>query len=156
MTSYTLATPSFYCQYLTYRWIPSRTQIKELHPGYCKSATHGHSQIWPEPFALRHDNNQKFVYQWVKLQLRNRWGFTWNKCTMQISTFVTNVEQGPRHGKFLVFTRRERIYWTTEEEDRTTNKSCQWQSVDVNKNHQEVFKSELPGVGFLVSQMEML
>ena len=43
-----------------------------------------------------------------------------------------------------------------EDEDRTTNKSCQWQSVDVNKNHQEVFKSELPGVGFLVSQMEML
>ena len=28
MTNYTFATPSFYCQYLTYRWIPSRTQIK--------------------------------------------------------------------------------------------------------------------------------
>jgi len=43
-----------------------------------------------------------------------------------------------------------------EEEDRTTNKSCQWQSVDVTKNHQEVFKSELPNVGSLVSQMGML
>ena len=77
-------------------------------------------------------------------------------CTLQFSTLVTHVEQGPRHWKLLVFTRREGIYWTTEDEDRTTNKSCQWQSVDVNKNHQEVFKSELPGLGFLVSQMEML
>ena len=43
-----------------------------------------------------------------------------------------------------------------EEEDRTTNKSYQWQSVDVTKKHQEVFESELPDVAFLVSQMEML
>ena len=52
--------------------------------------------------------------------------------------------------------RRHFGIWTTEDEDRITNKSCQWQSVDNNKNHQEVFESELPGVGFLVSQMEML
>ena len=43
-----------------------------------------------------------------------------------------------------------------EEEDRTINKSCQWQSVDVSKKPQEVFESELPDVGFLLSQMEML
>ena len=43
-----------------------------------------------------------------------------------------------------------------EEEDRTTNKSCQWQSVDVSKKPQEVFASELPDVGFFLSQMEML
>ena len=43
-----------------------------------------------------------------------------------------------------------------EDKDRTTNKSCQWQSVDVTKNNQEVFKSELPNVGSLVSQMWML
>ena len=43
-----------------------------------------------------------------------------------------------------------------EEEDRTTNKSSQWQSVNVAKKHQDVFDSELPDVGFLVSQIEML
>ena len=43
-----------------------------------------------------------------------------------------------------------------EEEDRTTNKSYQWQSVDVTKKHQEVFETELPDFGFLVSQMELL
>ena len=81
---------------------------EELHPGF----------------------NQKFELQGVQTHL------TWNMCTLQFSTLVTHVEQGPRHWKLLVFTRR--------------------QSVDVNKNHQEVYKSELPSVGFLVSQMEML
>ena len=39
-------------------------------------------------------------------------------CTLQFSPLVTHVEQGPRHWKLLVFTRREGIYWTTEDEDR--------------------------------------
>ena len=35
-----------------------------------------------------------------------------------------------------------------EEEDRTTNKSYQWQSVDVTKKHQEVFETETAGFWF--------
>ena len=35
-------------------------------------------------------------------------------CTMQMSTFVTNVEQGPRHWRLLVFTRKEDIHLTLQ------------------------------------------
>ena len=43
-----------------------------------------------------------------------------------------------------------------EDDDRTTNKSCQWKSVVVNKKLQEVFENELPeGFNYIVKRFKM-
>ena len=43
-----------------------------------------------------------------------------------------------------------------EDDDRTTNKSCQWKSVVVTKKHQEVFENELPeGFNYIVKRFKM-
>ena len=101
MTNYTFASSIILLstRYLKYRWIQPRTQIKggRTSPRLLQVS---HSRTQPDltwTICSPTWQQQKFEFQWVKLQLRNRRGFTWNKCTMQISTFVTNVEQGPRH-----------------------------------------------------------